>query len=131
MSLLGQPARDVAIDRHPHVQLVIESFDPPPEMRAPKFVLARNISQRLERDRGFDGPTIGGHQALRFHDYVGIEIFALAVGPNAVGLNSQWTKVELVGLATVVEGIKENTDVIIVPDVVALRNRGAHLIRLV
>src|SRR5438876_2577546 len=131
MSLLGQPTRDVAIDWHPHIELVIESLDPPPEMRAPKFVLARYISQRLERDRGFDGPTIGSHQAFRFHDYVGIEIFALAVGPNPIGLNSQWAEIEFISLAAVVERIKENADVIIVPDIVALRDRGAHFVRLV
>src|SRR5438445_10431724 len=124
MSLLGQPTRDVAIDWHPHIELVIESFHPPPEMRAPKFVLARHISQRLERDRGFGGPTIGSHQALRFHDYVGIEIFAPAVGPNPIGLNSQWAALECISLAAVVERIKQNADGIIVPDMGAVPARG-------
>src|SRR5438270_3706246 len=131
MSLLGQPTRDVAIDRHPHVEFVIESLDPPPEMRAPKLVLARNIAQRLERNRSFDRPTVGSDQAFGLHNDVRVEIFALAVRPNAVGLNSQRTEIEFIGLASVVERIKENADIIIVENVVALRNRGAHFVRLV
>src|SRR5437016_280283 len=108
MSLLGQPTRDVAIDRHPHVELVIKTLDPPPEMGAPELVLARDITQRLERDRGFDGPTVGSHQALRFHHDVRIKILALPISPNAVGLNSQRTEIEFIGLASIIESVEKD-----------------------
>src|ERR1051326_1541237 len=131
MSFLGQPARNVAIDRHPHVELVVESLDPPPEMSAPQFVLTRYIAQRLKRDRSFDGPTVGCKQTLRFHHDVGIEIFALPISPNAVGLNSQRIEIKFIGLTSIIESVEENADVIIIENIVAFSDRGPDFVRLV
>ena len=59
MAFLGQPTRDVAVERHPHIKFVIESLDAPPEMRAPKFVLARDVAKGFERNSGLNCPAIG------------------------------------------------------------------------
>src|SRR6185369_17797512 len=101
MSFLRQPARVVAADRHPHVQFIVDALDASPEVRAPEFILAGNVAQRLEGNGYLDDPTIVRHAALRFHYDVRIEIFAV-VGPTAIGLYPERIEIKLIGFAPVV-----------------------------
>src|SRR5258706_3771623 len=100
-------------------------------MRAPEFVLARDVAKRLKRNRCLDGPSVRGQHALRFHHDIRIEVFILAVGPDAVRLHAKRIEIKLVSFAMVVEGIEKNSDVVIVKNVIAFGYVGAHLVGLV
>src|SRR6185369_14936753 len=69
--------------------------------------------------------------ALRLHDQIETEVFTLSFGPDAVGLDAERIEVKLVRSSLVVESVEENADVVVVPDVVALRDVGAHFRRIV
>src|SRR5437773_470629 len=104
MSFLRQPARDVPVDWHPHVEFVIEPLNPPEEMCPPQFVFAGNITKRFKRNGDLDGPAVFGDHALRLEYKIRIEVLVLAISPDAVGLNAQRINIELVSFAVVVEG---------------------------
>src|SRR5437016_7352704 len=130
MTFLGQPTGDVAVERHPHIQLVVETFNAPPEMRAPEFVLAGNITQRLERNRDFNGPSVVGHYTFRLKDKIRIEVLVL-IRPDTVCLHAERTQVKFIGFATVVKGVEQYADIVVVPNIVAFGNRSAHFVRFV
>src|SRR5215470_4330899 len=117
MTLLRQPAWIIAADRHPHIQFIIESLNPAPEVHAPKFVFTGNIPQRLEWNGDLNRPTVSGYNTLRFKNKIGIEVFVV-VRPGAVSLDAQRIEIEFVRLALIVECVEENSDVIIVEDAV-------------
>ena len=119
MSFLCEPARIITADRHPHIELVVEALDASPEVHTPQLVFAGDITQRLEGNRDFDSPPVAGDDALGLKHVVRIEVFVI-VGPGAVGLNPERINVEFVCLAFVVESIEENTDIVVVPNIVAL-----------
>src|SRR6185295_5909146 len=124
---LGQPTILVAVHRNPHVERVIQTLRATPEMDSPQLVFTRNVPQRLERDRNFNRVTIARHHSLRIHYEIETEVFALSFGPDTVCLNAERIEVKLVSASLIVEGVEENADVIVVPDLVALRNVGAYL----
>src|SRR5206468_11188126 len=64
VSFLGEPARIITADRHPHIELVVEALDASPEVHTPQLVFAGDITQRLEGNRDFDGPAVAGDDAL-------------------------------------------------------------------
>src|SRR6266487_1117177 len=131
MSFLRQPARDVPVDWHQHVESVIEALNAPEKMCPPQFVFPGNITKRFKRNRDLDSPTVFGQQALRLEYKIRIEVLALAIGPDTVGLNAQRINIELVSLAVVVEGVKQKADIIIVKDIVAFGDVRAYLGRFV
>src|ERR1051326_3833106 len=106
MPFLRQPTGVVATNRHPHVELIVEALDAPPEVRAPEFVFARDVAQRLERNGNLDYPAVRGHATFRFHHDVRIEVFAI-IGPASVSLNSERIEIKLVSLAAVIKSIEE------------------------
>ena len=55
----------------------------------------------------------------------------MRLGQRSVGLDAERVKEERVGFALVVKGVDEHADVIVFPDVVALRDGSAHFARLV
>jgi hypothetical protein len=99
-------------------------------VRAPEFIFAGNVAQRLEGNGYLDDPTVVRHAALRFHYDVRIEIFAV-VGPTAIGLYPERIEIKLIGFASVVESVEQNADVIVVEDVVPLGDGRANFVRLV
>src|SRR5205085_3995838 len=131
MSGLTKITVDTARKRHPRVELVFKTFDAAKEMRAPKFAFACLESQRLERDRDLDVETGLVNDAFRFHQQIDAEVFAATFGDNAVALNSERIEEDLKRFALVVEGIEHEADVVVVENVVALRDRGADSIGLV
>ncbi len=131
MSGLGQPTILVAIHRDPHVERVVKSLRAAPEVNAPQLVFTGNVAQRLERNRDFDRVAIFGKDPLRLHDEVQAEVFALAFGPDTVGLHAERIEIKLVSSPLIVEGVEENADVVVVPDVVALGDVGAYLCGIV
>src|SRR6266542_325501 len=131
MTRLGQPARLVTIERHPHVQFVIETLGSPPEMYSPLLILSRQITQRLKGNSNFNCISIIGHKPFRLHNNVETEIFVLSLAPDAVGLHAQRIEVKLICLAMVVERIKQNAYIIVVPNIVSFGNICSHLPRFV
>src|SRR5689334_10701606 len=131
MSLLTQIAVDAARERHPRIKLVFEALDAAEEVRAPEFSLAGFEAQRLERDRDLDVEASLVNDAFRLHQQIDAEVFAASFGENAVALNAERIEEHFKGLALVVESVEEEADVIVLKDVVALRDRRAHLVGLV
>src|SRR5215208_3251630 len=127
MSRLREPTALVAIHGNPHVERIVQTLGAWPDMYSPQLVFARNIAQRLERDRDFDRVAIARDHSFRLHDQIEAEVFTLSFSPNAVGLHAEWIEVKLVSSPLIVESVKENADVIVVKDVVALRDVCAHL----
>src|SRR6266446_1346751 len=131
MTLLGQPARNVARYWHPHIELVVEALDAAPEMRAPQHTFAGIITNRFKRYRNFNRITVAGQHSLRLEHNVEAKVFISSSIPRAVCLYAKRVEIKLVGFALVVESIEQDADVIIVKDVVSLGNIYAHLVRLV
>src|SRR5215216_2527125 len=127
MSRLREPTALVAVHRNPHVKGIVQTLGASPEVYSPQLVFAGNIAQRLERDRDFDRVAVARDHSFRLHDEIETEVFALSFSPNAVGLYAEWIEVKLVSSSLVVESVEQNTDVIVIPDIVALRNVCAHL----
>ena len=130
MSFLRKPTGVVAIERHPHVEFVVEALDAAKEMRAPKFVLAGDVAKGFERNGNFKSPTIRSQCPFRLKHEIRIEVFVL-ISPGAVRLHAERIEIKLVGFATVVESVEQNTDIIVVPDVIAFGNGSADFVRLV
>ena len=86
MAFLRQPARDVTVDWHPHIQFVVEAFDAPPEVRSPELVFTGDITQGFEGNGDLDRPAIGSQSPFRFHHYVRIKVLTQSVGPNPIRL---------------------------------------------
>src|SRR6185503_13051747 len=86
MSGLGQPTVLVAIHRDPHVEGVVQTLRAAPEVNTPQLVFTGNVAQRLERNRDLNRVAILSKRSLRLHDQIKTEVFALAFGPNTVGL---------------------------------------------
>src|SRR6185503_954761 len=127
MSRLREPTVLVAVHRNPHVERIVQSLRATPEMYAPQLVFAGDVAQRLERNRNLDSVAISRDHPLRFHHQIETEIFALAFGPNPICLDAKRIEVKLVSASLIVEGIEENADVVVVPDVVAFRDVRADL----
>src|SRR2546423_1822327 len=96
-------------------------------MHAPQTPAPGFIAKRLEGNSYFDRVAVVGQYALRLHDYVNAEIFVLSFGAYGVGLHAQRIEEKLVGFALVVEGVKEEANVIVVENLIALCYRRAHL----
>src|SRR6185369_505565 len=94
-------------------------------------VFAGKIAQRLERNRDLDRVAIFREYSLRLHHQVEAEVFAYAFRPNAVGLYAERVEVKLVSSSLIVEGVEKNADVVVVPDLVALRYVGADFCGIV
>ena len=62
--------------------------------------------------------------ALRF-------FLAGGFGPDGIPLHAERSGLKGVGAATVVEGVKNDLDLVVVIDVFAARQAGAHLLRIV
>src|ERR1041384_7670828 len=127
MARLSEPTVFVAIHRNPHVERIVESLGTAPEVDSPQLVFTRNVTQRLERKRNLNRVTIARHHSLRVHHQIETEVFTLSFGPDAIGLNTERIEVKLVSASLIVEGVEENADVIVVPDLVAFGNVCANL----
>src|SRR6185369_792322 len=125
MSRLGKPTVLIAVHRNPHVERIVQTLRATPEVDAPHFVFAGNVAQRLERNRDLDRVAIFGDHSLRFHHQIETEIFSLSLGPNSIGLDAERIEVKLVSTTLIVEGVEENADVIVIPDLIALGDVGA------
>src|SRR5215213_6283886 len=131
MSRLREPTVLVAVHWDPHVERIIETLRATPEMYAPQLIFPRDVTQRLKRNRDFDRVAVARDHSLRVHDQIETEVFALAFSPNPIGLDSERVEVKLVSASLIVESVEEDADVIVVPDVVALRDIRAHFRRIV
>src|SRR2546422_4953986 len=130
MSGLREPTRDVARDRHPHIELIIETLDASPEMHTPQRTFPRVITNRLEWNCNFDRVAVVCDHTLRLNYDIETEVFALSISPDSISLHTERVEIKLVSLPLVVKSIKENADIIIIKNIVSLRNIRAHLVRL-
>src|SRR6185295_4662791 len=100
-------------------------------MEAPQLSLASFITQRLERNSDFDRITVGGHSSLRLHHDVDTEIIIGPFGEKSVLLNSQGIEEKLVSSSSIVKGVEQQADDVVVKNTVALGDRGADLGRII
>ncbi len=100
-------------------------------MRSPLFPFARFVANRLERDSDLDDVPVRGRRPLRVHDDVDVVVLALRLSEHTVRLHAEWVEEENVRAALVVEGVEVDADIIVVEDLVALRNRRADLVGFV
>src|SRR5690349_9128924 len=131
MTRLAQVAIDAARERHPRIKLALKTLDAAEEMHAPEFSLARFEAQRLKRNCDLDVEPSLMHDALRLHQQIDAEVFATTFGEDAVALNAEGIEKDFEGFALVVERVEHYADVVVAEDVVALRDGGADLVRLV
>src|SRR5712664_1036816 len=127
MSFLRKVTRDVPADRKPRIQLVVKAKEVSYDMKSPQLAFACFITQRLERNRYFDGPAVAREHAFRFHHDVNAEIRARAFGHDAVLLDAERIPTKYVRSPLVVEGVQKNSDVVVAENLIALANRGFHL----
>ena len=78
MPFLIQKSVLILADGHPGVLLAVQALDQPQKMDTPKFVFARFVAQRFERNGNLDRITIFGQNPLRFHNNVDAEIVVAA-----------------------------------------------------
>src|SRR5215213_9876519 len=131
MSGLAQVAINTARERHPRVELIFKSLDTAKEVNAPQLALARLEAKRLERNCYLDIEACFVNDALRLQQQIDAEVFAAAFRDDAVALDSEWIEKDLKGFSFVVESVEHEPDVIVVEDVVALGDGGAHFVGIV
>ncbi len=100
-------------------------------MHAPKRVLPGNVANRFKGNRHFDRITVAGHHAFRLDHDIKTKVFALSVSPDPICLHAERIKIKLVGFSFIVEGVKKNSHVVVVEDIVSLRNGRANLVGFV
>src|SRR6185369_6086047 len=100
-------------------------------MRAPKSSFAGFESQRLERNRDLNFESGFVNDAFGFHQQVDAEVFTASFTDDAVALNAEWIEEDLEGFTFVVERVEHEADVVVLKNVVALRDCRADFVGFV
>src|SRR5262249_19107008 len=112
-------------------RLLVAARNEPDQSNAPSLDIIACEPQALERDRKQHNVSIRGQPSLGMPKRVEVEIIVLTLGGYPVRLYSKRVYEKLICPATVVECVKQNSDYIIVEDVLALAHMRAHLTRFV
>src|SRR5687767_11689044 len=97
-------------------------------MGAPQFSLSGFVTDRLERNGNLNNVTVLRDDTLRIHEDVDAHVFAAPFRQHAVTLNAKRIEKHLERFTLVVKSVEVKAYIIVLPDVVSLRDRRSNLI---
>src|SRR5688572_6285512 len=100
-------------------------------MGAPLLSFSCFVTDRLERYSNLNNVTVLRDEALRIHEDVDAHVFAAPFRQHAVTLNAERIEEHLERFSLVVKSVEVKPYIIVLPDVVSLRNRRPNLVRFI